>query len=288
MKFAIRDDDTNFFTKPEDLEKIYSGIWNICPVSLSVVPFVYSMKSPMIPEKYWYADKNFPIAKNYELVSYLKEKIKEKKVSIMLHGYSHKDNPDGYEFASSGCHSDPDAVPLWMSGEESMYEKIKRGKEYLEDVFGVGVNIFVPPHNTISKEGIKAVIKNGMNLAVAPSFYFNKRPWNFQTLRVSLKRKIFKKINGEEPPYVLDFGDHKEIRCYPLTPPVSFEVLKEKFDFAYKHNGIFCLATHYWEFDAMMEREHGKKQKEIFDKFWRDVCLKEQKFSTVNELISWS
>ncbi|MFN6991958.1 MAG: hypothetical protein ACK4MM_04475, partial [Fervidobacterium sp.] len=32
--------DTNFFTKPEELEKIYKEIWarNI-PVSLSVIPF---------------------------------------------------------------------------------------------------------------------------------------------------------------------------------------------------------------------------------------------------------
>lgn len=38
MKFAIRDDDTCFFTKPSDLEKAYDFIDKGC-ISLSVVPY---------------------------------------------------------------------------------------------------------------------------------------------------------------------------------------------------------------------------------------------------------
>jgi len=251
MKFAIRDDDVNFFTKPEDLEKVYNDIWNICPVSFAVIPFVKGMVSPMIPEKYWNEKKYFPIGENFGLVAYLKEKIKEKKISIMLHGYSHENNPDGYEFETG----------------DNLYNKIKDGKEYLEKVFGVEVKTFVPPHNTISKEGVKAINKLGMNLAVVPSFYFDKRPWNYKTFKVFLKRRIFKIKYKDEPPFVFDFGNHKEIRCIPLTPIVNFKFLKEKFDIAYKFNGVFCLATHYWEMNSKMKDEPERTQKEIFLQF---------------------
>ena len=270
MKFAIRDDDTNFFTNPEDLEKIYSRIWNICPISLAVVPFIASMKSPAIPEKYWQEDKIFPIGENSELVSYLREKIKEEKISIMLHGYSHKDNPDGYEFETGN----------------NLYQKLRKGKEYLEEVFRVEVNTFVPPHNTILKEGIKAVTKTRMNLSVVPSFRFNKRPWAFRTFRVALKRHLFRIKYGLEMPYVLDFGTHKEIKCYPLTPQVNFEFLKGKFDFIYKFEGIFCLTTHYWEFKAKMKNEQEKTQREVFEKFWNYVRLGNKiEFSSLDKIL---
>ena len=39
MKFAIRDDDVSFFTKPIELESLYKNLWekNI-PVSFAVIP----------------------------------------------------------------------------------------------------------------------------------------------------------------------------------------------------------------------------------------------------------
>ena len=40
MKFALRDDDLNFFFNVSDIEKWYKNIWNICPVSMSAIPFV--------------------------------------------------------------------------------------------------------------------------------------------------------------------------------------------------------------------------------------------------------
>ena len=37
--FAIRDDDTSFFTSPEELDSVYSNYWGKVPISLAVVPF---------------------------------------------------------------------------------------------------------------------------------------------------------------------------------------------------------------------------------------------------------
>ena len=40
MYFCIRDDDTSFFTSPEELERVYGQISQLGPVSLAVVPFI--------------------------------------------------------------------------------------------------------------------------------------------------------------------------------------------------------------------------------------------------------
>ena len=51
--FSIRDDDTCYFTTPRELESCYGRIWDICPVSLSVVPFQASTKSGAVPREHW-------------------------------------------------------------------------------------------------------------------------------------------------------------------------------------------------------------------------------------------
>ena len=83
MLFAICDDDTNYFTKPQDLIDNYDEVWSICPISLSVVPFHTCTKSGAIPKEYWSGDDVFLIGNNKELVRFLRGKIREDKVSIL-------------------------------------------------------------------------------------------------------------------------------------------------------------------------------------------------------------
>ena len=93
MKFAIRDDDTSFFTKPEELEKAYDFVQN-GPVSLSVVPytvpihrddvFPYGRGNAALPHV------SYPLSGNTVLVDYLREAVKTGKYDILLHGYSHQ------------------------------------------------------------------------------------------------------------------------------------------------------------------------------------------------------
>ena len=51
LHFCIRDDDTNFFTQPEELERAYGRITQWGPVSLAVVPFCRAGTSKAVPEK---------------------------------------------------------------------------------------------------------------------------------------------------------------------------------------------------------------------------------------------
>ena len=51
LRFCIRDDDTNFFTQPEELERAYGRITQLGPVSLAVVPFCRAGTNKAVPEK---------------------------------------------------------------------------------------------------------------------------------------------------------------------------------------------------------------------------------------------
>ena len=39
MKVALRDDDTCYFTAPDELSRVYSDVWDRIPVCLATVPF---------------------------------------------------------------------------------------------------------------------------------------------------------------------------------------------------------------------------------------------------------
>jgi len=255
MKFAIRDDDTNYFTDPRVIERNYKRVWDKCPVSLSVIPFHACTKSGSIPSQYWKGEDIFPLGKNKELVVFLKDKIKENRISITLHGYSHKDHPDKYEF----------------DVDEDLYQKVKQGKEYLEKTLDVTIKTFVPPHNSISKEGLKAVINNNLNIVTAPSFGFRKRPLTVRNVVPFIKKAYYFVKYRNKYPYTFDFGDHKAVNYFSLTPQINIEQLKSNFEYCHKMDGIFCLATHYWEFTAKQIYDNNLQMGEVFYEFLENV-----------------
>lgn len=232
IKFAIRDDDINYFTKPEELEGIYKNIWDKIPISLAVVPFQSCTKTGAVPEKHWNGNEVFPIENNNELVSFLKGKIRENKVSIMLHGYSHKDYKNGHEFGAG----------------ENLHEKVKEGRTYLENLFSVKIKTFVPPHNFLSKKGLSAVISNGLNILGSFSFSLNSRPFELNNVVNFIKRKSFQLKNKcFYYPFPIKFINHSELDCFSLISSTDFDTLRQRFELAVNYGGNFCLALHYWE-----------------------------------------
>ena len=232
MKFAVRDDDTNYFTKPEDLERVYKDIWDTVPVSLAVIPFVGGGRIESIPPEYWQGNKVFPLGENKKLVEFLKEQIARGRVSLMLHGYSHKDYPNGYEFEAGS----------------DLFNKVRRGKRYLEELFGVTIKTFVPPHNSLSRRGAQAVIDNGLNILMAYSHWPWERPLEAANF-INFARMVWFWLRygkSKRYPKALSFSRHKEFGCYTLHPTVSLRELKEGLQFAMKKGGNFCLAAHYY------------------------------------------
>lgn len=262
MKFAIRDDDLNYSTKPEDLENIYGKIWDKIPVSFAAVPFIgwryfavveyakYYCSRPLslkfirqieegevpgrIFENQASFKKNLPLSENSELVSFIKKKLSEGKISLMLHGYAHDVYRDGYEFETG----------------KDLFRKVGEGKKYLEGLFGTNIKTFVAPNNSLSEKGASAVAGNGLDFLISFGYYPWERRVGLDSLKNFLSLFLFTILHGKKKRIgrPLIFKDHQEFPCYVLSPNVSLEEMKEGIDFAAGRGEDFCLATHYYAF----------------------------------------
>lgn len=232
MQFAIRDDDTSFFTGPEQLIQAYDGIWEDVPVSLSVVPFHGRTRTKAIPPEFWSeGEELYPVGENLELVAFLRQQNAKKRISITLHGYSHVDEVDGHEFETG----------------TDLEHKVREGKQHLEQLFGTPVRAFAPPHNALSTAGYQAVVNSGLDIVQIVRFRRGQRPFEPHYLP-QLARVLWSKLVWKRGyPYVLDFGTHREVAHHSLTPSVSFQTLLDNLEFCHSRRGVFVVATHHWE-----------------------------------------
>ena len=240
MRCAIRDDDTCFFTTPAALERVYGRYWDRIPISLAVVPVHASTRSKGIPPEHWEGEEEFPLGENQELVEFLRDGAQTGRLSIVLHGYSHKNYPDGYEFEVA-----PDLE--W---------RLRRGLGYLEALLDVEIGTFVPPHNALSRAGLLAVDRVGLN--VLGSFYSfrpDKKPIDRHAIvnyaRIAAHRRRTGRGRHQRLiyPWPLRYNRHAEFGCQPLVPRTTLDELLSAFEEARRFGGDFCLATHYWEID---------------------------------------
>jgi hypothetical protein len=243
LKFALRDDDTNYFTRPEQLERAYAAYWDRLPVSLAIVPFHAATPSKAIPERHWEGDTEFPLDENRQLTEYLKDLLAAGRVAPMLHGYNHKNYPHGFEFEVGS----------------DLRGRVRRGRGYLETLLGYPIRTFVPPHNALSRRGIEALDAEGLNvLGSFLSFRPSRKPWNATTLANYARLTLFRIRTGRGRkarliyPYRLRYKNHAEFGCHLLLPWTRADDLLAGFEQARRLGGDFCLATHYWEFDEHM------------------------------------
>ena len=240
MKVAIRDDDTCYFTAPADLERVYGGIWHHAPVCLATIPHAMGYRSPAVPEAYWTSGEAFALERNPEMVAVLRELTAAGRVTIALHGYTHEDFPEGWEFQAA---PDPD-------------RRVRDGLAYLGATLGADISIFVPPHNALSKAGLAAVRAARLNLLGSfLSFHPSRRPFELRTLPNWWRIQRFRARTGRSRrdamifPHVLRYAQHAEFGCHSLIPSTTRESLVKGFEEARALGGDFCIATHYWEVD---------------------------------------
>lgn len=234
MYFCIRDDDTSFFTKPEELESAYGEIAKWGPVSLAVVPFHKAGTSKAVPEAMRGRWTVHPLHENRELVDYLRTAVKDGKFEIMLHGYHHDEIGGEFEFAQ----------PVQPS------EKIGKGRAYLENLLETRIRVFVPPHNAIGRSGMSAIAAHNLGLGGIGGLKVGWSLGSFRSWALWTRLRIRKLKGNTNVPWVLDLGDHREIPGVALTPAASFHESNRCFDSALKVGGVFCIATHYWELKA--------------------------------------
>ena len=243
MKVAIRDDDTCYFTSPHELERVYHGIWDRVAVCFATIPFAKGYRSPAVPEKYWTSGESFALERNAEIASFLRELLHSGRGTIALHGYTHEDFPDGWEFQAA---PDPE-------------RRVGDGLSYLRQCLGATISIFVPPHNALSKRGMAAVSAARLNLLGSfLSFHPSRRPFETRTLPNWVRVQRFRVRTGRsrrDPmvyPFALRYEHHAEFGCHSLVPGTSLQSLINGFEEARAFGGDFCLATHYWEVDDRM------------------------------------
>jgi hypothetical protein len=238
MKFAIRDDDTCYFTAPQSLERVYREVWDRVPICLATVPFAIGYQRVGIPAAHWHSGESFALERNLELVTALRELIVARRATIALHGYTHQDYPDGFEFQAA-----PD-----------LDRRVREGLAYLKDTLCAPISVFVPPHNALSKRGLAAVAAAGLNilgsfLSFRPSLrrWDRRTPGNWWRVRRLRAAAGLGKADRFIYPYVLRYTDHAEFGCHSLVPGTTLEELVAGFESARRAGGDFCLATHYWE-----------------------------------------
>ncbi len=231
--FCIRDDDTSFFTSPDELERAYGEITKHGPVSLAIIPFCRAGLSRGVPFAYREQWSIHPLADNRPLVEYLRRGIEKGRYEAMLHGYHHDELENRREF---------------LEGAD-LERKVHDGKQYLEQLLETPIRVFVPPHNAIGRKGLRAITKAGLDLGGVAGM---RQAWSWlepASVRTwwRLRRRRSHGLAGV--PYVLDLADHRELAGSPITPRSRFLESLKRFDEAHGVDGVFCAATHYWEFN---------------------------------------
>ena len=266
MKLAIRDDDTCYFTDPSELERVYHDVWDRVPICLAAVPFAIGYERAGIPREHWHDGEAFALERNRALTGFLKTLIAGRRATIALHGYTHQDYPDGFEFQAA---PDPE-------------RRVADGLRYLRDTLGAAISqsmtisIFVPPHNAMSRRGLAAVGAAGLNiLGSFLSFRPSMRRWDRRTLANWWRVRQFRRSTGRTKsdrfvyPHVLRYVRHAEFGCHSLIPGTTLDELTAGFDEARRAGGDFCLATHYWEVDDAMKQvllrflDHASRHAEV-------------------------
>lgn len=234
MHFCIRDDDTSFFTSPDELEQAYGDITKHGPVSLAIIPFCRAGKSRGLPKESRDRWTVHPLEDNPALVSYLRKAISAGKYEAMLHGYHHDEAENRREF---------------LEGVE-LERKVRDGKAYLENLLDTTIRVFVPPHNAIGKEGLKAITNAGLHLGGVAGMRHGWPLLSPSSLAIWWMLRRRRKNGLDGVPYVLDVTNHRELPGTAITPGAVLRTSLNRFDEAAGLGGIFCAATHYWEFQT--------------------------------------
>jgi hypothetical protein len=235
MYFCIRDDDTSFFTSPDELERAYGEVTKHGPVSLAIIPFCRAGKSRGLPAGHRERWSIHPLEDNKDLINYLRERIAEGRFEAMLHGYHHDEPNVRWEFV----------------GARNLARKVREGKKYLEDLLQTTIRVFVPPHNAIGRAGVRAITRAGLHLGGAAGL---RRGWSFfeaSSLKAWWRIRRWRAGGHDGIPWVIDLGGHRELPGNPVTPVSSIEQNLKRFEEASAVDGVFCAATHYWELDVL-------------------------------------
>lgn len=271
MKFAIRDDDLNYFFTPEIVEKNLSEVWDICPVSMSVIPFVkgqWDKNTRLLDDvgntgvtqdiiEFVKADSViYPISENVALVEYIKNKIEEGKLYLTLHAIHHRNEDDILPEVFNNY-----AIGAEFYTNQDLTHKLINAIAYCESVFSQSIEIFTPPQNLYSKKAVLALQNTGLHICGYP--YFNKRKiketisiLGFINFMKIISHRLLTRISGvgnvPYPERMILAGSVEIIDHQSLQPGTCIEQLYRSFDYAHKYSKHFVLSTHSYSLSSKM------------------------------------
>lgn len=232
VRLAIRDDDTNFFTKVEDLELVYKEFDGF-PISFAVIPTVVDVSTKgACPDTKGNQTPRF-IGDNLELCNWIKEKVRDGSADVLLHGITH-----AYKVIDNGRLAEME----WREPDERLSDSLKLYKTKFEELFNYKVSVFVAPSNNISKENLKVVVKNGLNFSGIIPLNF-QRDVTLRNIYNYVKRMIIRAVYKLPYPAKLTYSDHSEINACGV---LSYDYLVKMFRFCDKNNFPMVINVHYW------------------------------------------
>jgi len=257
VQFIIRDDDLSYFTPVEEINTLYKDIWDIFPITFATVPYQKGTFAGHMPLTHWHTKEAYPIDKNKELIEYINDKITKNQVDIALHGIHHTYRFQGHKM-----------VPELIDDIKEFESKLMEAKKYLESLFNISINTFVPPSNTMSVDIATILIKNDFNLLNLPGVKRNTRSLTSIKHQIARLQRIYfmLKYRFDSPIQIID-KKRWEVGGYALTPSMNIQTLKNAFLYA-KDNGYpFVLATHFWEHKCILPEDTKRTQYDVLKEF---------------------
>ncbi len=245
MNFVLIDCDTSYFTQPGDLLAAFGPLWGKIPIHLGMVPFHKAEGVYISPgEK---SQDRFPLVQNQELYQFLCEKLDQKEIGIVQHGFDH--------------------APVEGRGEFSCPERASKrlgpGRKALESWFQIPVRVFLPPNGQLCSRGMSLLRQQGMDIVGRFSFDPRKgeRDFTLNTPFEWARRTFFLRRHVNLPyPWLLRSGGIFELDCMWLMPDDRLDSLYPILKQIGKIGGTVCIGTHYWEL-----QKYPKSQKALFD-----------------------
>ena len=263
MKVAIRDDDTSYFTKPADLQKAYDFLSDEDCVSLSVVPYTVPVhRGDVYPYGKKIAMDYYDIAKNMELLEYLKENYKQGKIDILLHGYSHE-----YKLLKKKWI----AEMKWKSGNQ-LKKEIAKGKKHLEKLLNISISVFVAPNNSIDRKAMSVLEE--LQMDYSGIIGVGDRKLNLRYIYNFIVRWGFRIIKKIQYPCIMNYGKHKELNAYTLD---DYERLIYEYHICKKKKSPFVIYTHYWQLNT------NDKSKKLIEQIYNYVIKDVAKIVPLSE-----
>jgi len=297
MNLAIRDDDTNFFTTPDDLIEAYADIWDRVPITLFVVPFMMGNWKSWIYErhfnyqnldfnKYNLDKKIYPIGDNKELVSFLKEKSEKGCIEIAMHGIHHRNLDLNIPYFKNNRGENAEFFT-----DRDLTSQLSESKRYLEELFEIDIKVFSPPQNLLSHRGYWSVVNNNLNLVYnrSPLFFcrnvndlgvFNSSVLFYSALVEKLNCRNASGLNG-----FTKANNIIELLHKPLQPSTNIDnLIKEVMKNMQNSLQVFVLSTHYFAFQQYFDPSRSLKKNliKLLDIFFQN---NDCKYYTISEMI---